>query len=177
MNQPSLVKDATIWYAIFNPRIFRLFVCLLWLWNPRDSVKKKKWYCGVGRSHLPSDNHASLLAVNHYSSLRAAPTTEQQANLLLGSASGCQARIPSKFGRVRCQSLPYLANADLQRTQRSAAFSSIQQRSAVFSNVQQRSAAFSSIQQRSAASAWLHRAAEAEQWGRTIMCPVSHYIQ
>lgn len=142
---PALVSDATSDLLILilgSPG--NLFLSLGF--ETQVTVKKKTgfWCC---RSHLPSDNHSSLLAVNHYSSLRTAHMTEQQARLLLGTASSCQARIPRKSGRVRCQSLPRLPNADLQRIRHSPV------------------------------SARLHGAAEAEQRGRTIMHPVSHYIR
>lgn len=47
--------------------------------------------CGVGTSHLHSNNHASLLAVNHYINLWAAHTTEQQSSRLLGTESSAAA--------------------------------------------------------------------------------------
>lgn len=56
----------------------------------QETVKEKQ-DCGVGTSHLPSNNHASLLAVNHYISLWAAHTTEQQSSRLLGTESSAAA--------------------------------------------------------------------------------------
>lgn len=52
---------------------------------------KEKQDCGVGTSHLPNNNHASLLAVNHYVSLWVAHTTEQQSSQLFGTESSAAA--------------------------------------------------------------------------------------
>lgn len=53
-------------------------------------------------SHLPSDNDASLLAVNHYISVWGGHTTGQQSSQLLGTqhhrGRANQALVPGKFG-------------------------------------------------------------------------------
>lgn len=54
-------------------------------------LKRKNTIVGVGTGCLPSNNHASLLAVNHYISLWAAHTTGQQSSRLFGTENSTAA--------------------------------------------------------------------------------------
>lgn len=58
--------------------------------------------CSDAGSRLPSDNDASLLAVNHYISVWAGHTTGQQSSQLFGTQRrgrhANQAHVPSKAG-------------------------------------------------------------------------------
>lgn len=67
------------------------------MWEPVENLDG-----GDAESRLPSDNDASLLAVNHYISVWAGHTTGQQSSQLLGTqrhgSHANQAHVPSKSG-------------------------------------------------------------------------------
>lgn len=87
----------------FDPWLIRCFfsvTCLAWPWNTGDIWEILDG--GDAESFLPSDNDASLLAVNHCIHVRAGRTTGQQPRQLLGTSlhgsHANQAHVPGKSG-------------------------------------------------------------------------------
>lgn len=85
----------------FYPWLITFFchISLIWLWNVGASGNLDH---RDTESCLPSDNDASLLAVNHYISVWVGHTTGQQSSRLLGtqqhSGRANQALVPGKSG-------------------------------------------------------------------------------
>ncbi len=67
------------------------------MWEPVENLD-----CSSALSHLPSDNDASLLAVNHYISVWGGHTTGQPSSQLLGTQQhgghASRAHVPNKSG-------------------------------------------------------------------------------